>query len=282
MKSFGFCIVLSFFFVDIITLQTSKIRLTNSFTKMFFIGRTSISTNIFFSILLINRWFELGSIPISNLYESFLCIAWVITCLQIQIILSKALISTKFYKIIVAIPLILYFFADFILPTKISVLKPIVPALKSHWLTFHVTAMLLGYAIVIFGCCFALGYLALKKSDKKTLEKSFDELSFQFVATGFPFLTLGLISGAFWANEAWGSFWSWDAKETSALITWCYFAIYLHNHINLPSSQRWNIKKSAYFLSAGFILIWSSYLGVNLLAHGLHTYGFINLLVNLF
>ena len=88
---------------------------------------------------------------------------------------------------------------------------------------------------------------------------------------GFPLLTIGIISGAVWANEDWGSYWSWDPKETWALITWLTFAIYLHTRLN----KGWEGKKAAYVAAVGFIIIWICYLGVNLLGNGLHSYGFL-------
>jgi len=97
----------------------------------------------------------------------------------------------------------------------------------------------------------------------------FDDLSYRLLGIGFPFLTLGIISGAIWANEAWGSYWSWDPKETWALITWFIFAIYLHVRLNL----KWKGKKPASVAVLGFFIVWICFLGVNLLGKGLHTYG---------
>ena len=89
---------------------------------------------------------------------------------------------------------------------------------------------------------------------------------------GFCFLTLGILSGAVWANETWGSYWSWDPKETWALITWLIFAVYLHTRF----IKGWEGAKPAWIASFGFIIIWICYLGVNLLGKGLHSYGFLN------
>lgn len=99
-----------------------------------------------------------------------------------------------------------------------------------------------------------------------------DNTSYRMISLGFPFLTLGLISGAVWANEAWGSYWSWDPKETWALITWLVFATYLHTRIN----KQWEGKKSAILATVGFIVVWICYLGVNFLGKGLHSYGWIS------
>ena len=119
-------------------------------------------------------------------------------------------------------------------------------------------------------------YLALNtKQTVNSISNSllvFDNLSYRTIGIGFCFLTLGILSGAVWANETWGTYWSWDPKETWALITWLTFAIYLHTRL----LYGWDGKKSAILGSCGFVLIWVCYLGVNLLGKGLHTYGFLS------
>ena len=103
----------------------------------------------------------------------------------------------------------------------------------------------------------------------QTLSLRLDNLSYRILALGFPLLTIGILSGAVWANEAWGSYWSWDPKETWALITWLVFAIYLHARI----TKGWSGEKPAIVASVGFCMVWFCYLGVNLLGNGLHSYG---------
>lgn len=99
--------------------------------------------------------------------------------------------------------------------------------------------------------------------------QTLDNLSYRTLGLGFPLLTIGILSGAVWANEAWGSYWSWDPKETWALITWLVFAIYLHTRL----SKGWRGNKPALIAVAGFFVVWICYLGVNLLGTGLHSYG---------
>jgi len=106
-------------------------------------------------------------------------------------------------------------------------------------------------------------------SDRLSLLESLDNLSYRTISFGFPLLTIGIIAGAVWANEAWGSYWSWDPKETWALITWLVFASYLHARI----TKAWQGKKPAIIASCGFVVVWICYLGVNFLGKGLHTYG---------
>jgi len=108
-----------------------------------------------------------------------------------------------------------------------------------------------------------------QKENRLTLLESIDNLSYRTISLGFPMLTIGIIAGAVWANEAWGSYWSWDPKETWALITWLVFASYLHARI----TKSWQGRKPAIIASFGFVVVWICYLGVNFLGKGLHTYG---------
>lgn len=102
-----------------------------------------------------------------------------------------------------------------------------------------------------------------------SLADTLDNISYRIIGLGFPLLTIGIIAGAVWANEAWGSYWSWDPKETWALITWLVFAAYLHARI----TRGWQGRKPAILASCGLVVVWICYLGVNLLGKGLHSYG---------
>lgn len=102
-----------------------------------------------------------------------------------------------------------------------------------------------------------------------TLADTLDNISYRIIGLGFPLLTIGIVSGAVWANEAWGSYWSWDPKETWALITWLVFAAYLHARI----TKGWQGRRPAILAASGFAVVWICYLGVNILGKGLHSYG---------
>ena len=102
-----------------------------------------------------------------------------------------------------------------------------------------------------------------------SLADTLDNISYRIIGLGFPLLTIGIIAGAVWANEAWGSYWSWDPKETWALITWLVFAAYLHSRI----TKGWQGRKPAILAATGFFMVWICYLGVNILGKGLHSYG---------
>jgi cytochrome c-type biogenesis protein CcsB len=102
-----------------------------------------------------------------------------------------------------------------------------------------------------------------------SLAETLDNISYRIIGLGFPLLTIGIIAGGVWANEAWGSYWSWDPKETWALITWLVFAAYLHARI----THGWQGRSPAILASTGLLVVWVCYLGVNLLGKGLHSYG---------
>lgn len=102
-----------------------------------------------------------------------------------------------------------------------------------------------------------------------SLADTLDNISYRIIGLGFPLLTIGIIAGGVWANEAWGSYWSWDPKETWALITWLVFAAYLHARI----TRGWQGRRPAILAATGFVVVWICYLGVNLLGKGLHSYG---------
>jgi cytochrome c-type biogenesis protein CcsB len=107
------------------------------------------------------------------------------------------------------------------------------------------------------------------KPRRLTLADTLDNISYRIIGLGFPLLTIGIVSGAVWANEAWGSYWSWDPKETWALITWLVFAAYLHARI----TKGWQGRRPAILAASGFLVVWICYLGVNILGKGLHSYG---------
>ena len=188
-------------------------------------------------------------------------------------------------------------FASFSLPIEMQNSGPLVPALQSNWLMMHVTVMILSYAALIIGSLLSIGFLVIspnKNLNEATLEisssislsnvknikeqelfnlsKILDNLSYRVLGLGFPLLTIGILSGAVWANEAWGTYWSWDPKETWALLTWLVFAIYLHTRLN----KGWEGKKPALIASFGFVTVWICFLGVNLIGEGLHSYGWLS------
>jgi len=226
---------------------------------------------VFLFIWFTLRWTDSGHFPLSNLYESLIF-------LSTSLLVLQSVQKLYWVKVILS-PVItfIYLFATLSLPKEMQTASALVPALQSNWLIMHVTVMIISYATLLCGTLFAIALLVVQTSIKNQLalnELTFqlDDLSYRTLSFGFPCLTIGILSGAVWANESWGSYWSWDPKETWALITWLVFAIYLHLRMN----KGWEGKKSAWIAVFGFFSIWVCYLGVNLLGKGLHSYGWFS------
>ncbi len=288
-------------------LYWSNLIITQKNWLHYFCTSLSIIINIIFASSLIIRWIHNQYFPLSNLYESLIFLAWSITF--IQILIENQTKNRIIGAITIPIVLFIIAFISISIPNELKVASPLVPALKSNWLMMHVTVMMISYATLITGCLLSILFLIISnnlnvkikgnsnnnikqvlfkydlnkkssifnpiKNDEKNnridLLQSLDNLSYRIIGFGFPLLTLGIISGAVWANDAWGTYWSWDPKETWALITWIIFAIYLHSRIN----QKNKGKEPAAIASFGFIIIWICYLGVNFLGKGLHSYGWL-------
>ena len=232
-------------------------------------------SNLLLGITLLLRWIKESYFPLSNLYESLIFLTWAIS--SIQLIIEKKTKSRLIGSICTPILFFLSSFSSLTLPIEMQKALPLVPSLQSNWLMMHVSMMMISYATLIIGSLLSILYLAFtfrsknKNEAKISLLETLDIWSYRIIGLGFPFLTIGIISGAVWANEAWGSYWSWDPKETWALITWLIFAIYLHSRI----LKGWEGKKVSIIGSCGFFSIWLCYLGVNFLAKGLHSYGWV-------
>ena len=224
------------------------------------------------TLALITRYAEAGYTPVTNLHESLSFFAWMI--------IGVLLVANLKYKVkvlgsfLTPIALILMFFA-LALPKEIF---PLAPVLKSFWHPFHVIFAFLGNAIFALAFCCGVMYLIQEnqlKSKKmgaitKRLPplKVLDDLNYQSLKFGFPLLTLGIITGAIWAEYAWGRYWNWDPKETWSLITWLLYAALLHQRLTVG----WRGRKAAIMAIVGFLALLFTFLGVNLLLSGLHTY----------
>ena len=253
---------------------------------------TTLFSNLLFGLTLIIRWWNEGYFPLSNLYESLIFLSWAISTIHlfVEFRTQSRLIGA------ISAPIIFFIsgFSSLTLPIEMQKALPLVPSLQSNWLMMHVSMMMVSYATLIIGSLLSILYLAftLFKKKKVNVEKTttniltvqqssissqspilqtIDIWSYRIIGLGFPFLTIGIISGAVWANEAWGSYWSWDPKETWALITWLIFAVYLHSRL----LKGWQGTKAASLGSCGFFVIWICYLGVNFLGKGLHSYGWV-------
>lgn len=210
------------------------------------------------------RWHQAGRPPLTNLYESLIFFAWSVTLVYLvfEVIYKLRFLGAPICLLII----ILLSFSSLLDDT----IMPLMPALQSNWLVIHVVSYFLAYGAVCISFILSLIYLA--GSRKSYLESSrldyLDTLSYRLIAFSFPFLTIGLTTGAVWANVAWGSYWSWDPKETWSLITWLIYALYLH----LRLMRGWNGRKIAYLNIAGFLAVLFTFFGVSFILPGLHSY----------
>ncbi len=258
--------------------------------------------NLALATQLVLRWWQSGHFPISNLYESLCFLSW--ACTFTQLIIERSWPSPLVSAGVTPVALLSISFASFALPDRLQEASPLVPALRSSWLVMHVSVIMFSYAALLVGSLLSL--LVLFSDNSHQLEirsnslgtggyrkpnylnvgsnlldpievkpvlfskiEQLDSMSYRTITVGFLLLTVGLVSGAVWANEAWGSWWSWDPKETWALICWLVYAAYLHTRL----SRGWQGRKSALVAISGFFVISICYIGVNLMGIGLHSYG---------
>jgi cytochrome c-type biogenesis protein CcsB len=280
-------------------------RDSNTLAKAGRFGAIIANGLLFF--ILGSRWIVAGYFPLSNLYESLLFLTCML--LTIYLYIETKTKSKLIGSVLIPVTLLINGFANLTLSPEMQKASPLVPALQSNWLMMHVSMMLLSYGTLIMGSLLSILFLVisrfkeidLKIDDNSSLPlynimldyyeaklvapsneiselgkikllQSIDNWSYRIIGLGFPFLTIGIISGGVWANEAWGTYWSWDPKETWALITWLVFATYLHARI----TKGWEGKKTAILGGLGFFVIWVCYLGVNFLGKGLHSYGWLS------
>ncbi len=256
--------------------------------------------NLCLTAQLVLRWWDAGHFPISNLYESLCFLAW--GCTLTQLLVERSWPSPIVPAAATPMALGCVAFASFALPERLQESSPLVPALRSSWLVMHVSVIMLSYAALLVGSLLSVAVLLTDRDDALQIRGSsigsggfrqaqlagssasanlsfsstgfnlveqLDSLSYRTITVGFLLLTVGLISGAVWANEAWGSWWSWDPKETWALICWLVYAAYLHTRL----IRGWQGRKPAVVAAAGLVVIAVCYIGVNLLGIGLHSYG---------
>ena len=245
--------------------------------------------------------------PLIDLYDSLVFFAYVISFGFILLKLFYNFNSLGFIMTFISICALS--FATFY-PLSTSAIEPyIIPALKSYWLLYHIISLFLAYGA--FAAAFGIGILFLikyKQTDKFNKAKNItqsqsskkinpikriisvifspfillykqfillspsidilDEAIYKVVVFGFLFLSIGIVIGAAWADNAWGGYWSWDPKETWSLITWITYAVFIHARL----TKDWNEKRMAWIAVIGFIVVICTYLGVDLLIPGLHSY----------
>jgi len=225
------------------------------------------------------RWMEsyrigYGHAPLSNMYESLVFASWAIMLIYLVFEWRTRQRALGVFPSLFSFLAMAY--ASFSIDSKI---QPLVPALKSNWLIAHVMTCFLGYSA--FAVSFGLSALYLITRRSGVISNSsggavsilpsapqLEWFNYQLVLFGFLWLSIGIITGSIWANSAWGTYWSWDPKETWSLITWFIYAAILHAR-NL---QSWRGEKIAWLSMLGFVCVLFTYFGVNFLLSGLHSY----------
>ena len=221
---------------------------------------------------------DVGHIPVSNLYEVFILFAIVTSILYLfyeRRYQTRALGGFVLLVISSAVAFQLWY----IFERQAHEIQPLVPALQSYWMKIHVPANFVGYGsfsiAAMIGVAYLLkswresvnpqGILATTLPDKSVM----DDLMYKAIALGFAFFTLATILGALWAAEAWGGYWSWDPKETWALIVWLNYAAWLH----MRMTKGWHGRPMAWWAVIGLFVTIFAFLGVNMFLSGLHSYG---------
>jgi cytochrome c-type biogenesis protein CcsB len=234
---------------------------------------------LFHTIGLGLRWYESyqlghGHIPLSNMYEALVSVSW--CTVLVFFVIEQKFKSGILGAFIFPIVSMAMAYAS-LAPGIEDEIEPLIPALQSNWLTYHVITCFLGYAAfaVSFGASLAF-LIKNRKGRKSSIElpdmlpetELLDEIIYKANAFGFLFLGIGIITGAVWANYAWGSYWSWDPKETWSLITWFIYAIFLHARL----TRGWRGNKTAILSIIGFCGVLFTFFGVNYVLSGLHSY----------
>ena len=230
------------------------------------------------------RWYEsyqmgVGHAPLTNMYESLVFFAWCTTLFYLGLEYRfKARIMGAFVMPCVAVAM-----AYASLSARIDdTISPLIPALQSNWLIAHVVTCFIGYGA--FAVAGGLGMMYLLKNAQQNKEKKdsivgalpalkvIDDLTHKTIVFGFMWLSAGIITGAIWANEAWGTYWSWDPKETWSIITWFIYALTLHARF----TRGWQGRRIAWLAIVGFLAVFFTYFGVNFFLAGLHSYGSVS------
>ena len=218
---------------------------------------------------LICRGIGAGRLPMTNQYEFATSFAWGICLVSLIFIIRFHFPVLGTFASPVMFLIIGYAFM------QSKEVHELMPALRSNWLGFHVSTAIIAYGS--FGVSFVLSIIFLFRD--KMMERGFmdrhipnkeklDVISYRSIALGLLFLTFTILTGAIWAERAWGSYWSWDPKETWSLITWIIYAVYLHLRIR----RGYEGKTAAIFAAVGFVCVLFTYIGVNTFLPGIHSY----------
>ncbi|AFJ02764.1 Cytochrome c-type biogenesis protein CcsA/ResC [Methylophaga frappieri] len=221
---------------------------------------------------------DIGYIPVSNLYEVFILFA-VVTAL-LYLFYERRYDTRKLGGfVLLVITAAVFFQLWYSLERNAHEIQPLVPALQSYWMKIHVPANFIGYGAFAMAAMIAVAYLIvhwrLQKQPNGTWVQAMpslslmDDVMYKAIALGFAFFTVATILGALWAAEAWGGYWSWDPKETWALIVWLNYAAWLH----MRMTKGWTGPPMAWWAIVGLFVTLFAFLGVNMFLSGLHSYG---------
>ncbi len=227
---------------------------------------------------LLVRWYEsyligsdIGHIPVSNLYEVFILFSMITALFYLyyeQQYATRQLGPFVLLVISAAVGFLLWYTVS----RDAAEIQPLVPALQSWWMKIHVPANFIGYGTFSLAAMVALAYLLKSKGvlqDRLPSLEILDDVMYKAISVGFAFFTIATILGALWAAEAWGGYWSWDPKETWALIVWLNYAAWLH--MRLMKGLRGQV--AAWWALVGLLVTTFAFLGVNMFLSGLHSYG---------
>ncbi|MDO4547020.1 MAG: cytochrome c biogenesis protein CcsA [Clostridia bacterium] len=213
---------------------------------------------------LVARGIAGGRLPMANQFEFACCFAWGIAVMGIFF----KLFSKRDMDWVAAVSTPMAFLIISYAALQPQEITELMPALRSAWFSLHIGAAVFSYAAFAIAACVGVRYVAIeRKSDEGTLRHT-DNFSYKLICFGFLMLSVVILSGCVWAEQAWSSFWSWDPKETWALITWIIYAIYLHQRLRM----KWRGHKMAWFAIIAFIAVLFTFVGVNKLLPGLHSY----------
>jgi cytochrome c-type biogenesis protein CcsB len=218
----------------------------------------------FLTVGLISRTVAAGHWPLTNSYEFSLAFLWSI--LLMYLILEHLMHTRALGAFVLPLALLIATYPQVFAPQWMRAAQPLLPALRTPWLQLHVTTGAVAYGAFAVSCgagvMYLVGELVPRLPENSLASAKIDEFNFRAIALGYPWMTLVLITGAIWAQLAWGRYWSWDIKETWTLATWLLYTVLLH----LRAVRGWRGKPVASLSIVGFLFVLFAFLGVGWLA----------------
>ena len=268
----AYAIVMALYFGYVIGKKQAVYRLAAS---------VQLAALVLHTAAIVLRGVLMGRLPMANQYEFSTAFAWAL-CL-VSLIFIRRFRFPVLGAFASPVTLLLALYAGLqklnelrvIEANGVDSIRNLMPALRSSWLGIHVSTVIIAYGA--FGVSFVLSLLFLLRDRMKAdgfwdthipKKETLDGISYRCISRGMMFLTVTINIGGIWAENAWGAYWSWDPKETWALVTWVIYLIYLHLRIR----KGWNGKTAALFGAIGFLCVLFTYIGVNTLLPGLHSY----------